>query len=154
VFTLLKQKLLSLGTLFEKIGGDPKEPASYEDMHAGLLQEILANAERVVPLWCAALREWGGWPAPQKPETAMPPEMERELILKMKAEYYAKWPDEPLPALEGKTPHEAVRSASGRKTVEDLLRMMENGDERALKRGDAASDFTAVRQALGLETRR
>jgi hypothetical protein len=71
----------------------------------------------------------------------------------MKAEHYAKWPDEPLPALEGKAPREAIRSASGRKAVEDLLRMMENGEERARKKGGAVFDFTAIRQALGLETR-
>jgi tetratricopeptide (TPR) repeat protein len=92
-------------------------------------------------------------PAPPAPESGIPPEIARELILRMKTEHYAKWLDEPLPALEGKTPRQAVRSASGRRAVDDLLRIMENGEARASREGGGAFDFATVRRALGLETK-
>jgi hypothetical protein len=89
---------------------------------------------------------------PREPKpTGIPPEVERELMLKFKSEHYAKWPDEPLPALDGKTPREAVRSQVGRKAVDDLIRMMENGEERERREGRPAFDFSPVRKALGLE---
>ncbi|SPE35390.1 putative SEC-C motif domain protein [Candidatus Sulfopaludibacter sp. SbA6] len=89
---------------------------------------------------------------PREPKgSGIPPEVERELLLKLKAEHYAKWPDEHLPALDGKTPREAVRSAVGRKAVDDILRMMENREERERREGRPAFDFSPVRKTLGLE---
>ncbi|MBZ5624593.1 MAG: SEC-C domain-containing protein [Acidobacteriia bacterium] len=88
-----------------------------------------------------------------KEETAqrVPSEEERELVLQFKAEHYATWPDEPLPALGGRTPREAVRSEVGRREVDDLLRMMENGEERLRKEGGPAFDFSPIRKTLGLD---
>jgi len=51
---------------------------------------------------------------PSKPSKPIDPAVERELILKLQAEHYAKWPDERLPALGGRTPRQAVRSKRGR----------------------------------------
>jgi len=42
-----------------------------------------------------------------------------------KERHYATWPDEPLPALHGRTPREAVRSREGRRRVEALLNDLE-----------------------------
>ncbi|HXK06002.1 MAG TPA: hypothetical protein VMS37_26615, partial [Verrucomicrobiae bacterium] len=88
---------------------------------------------------------------PAKQPKSVPPEVQRELIGQMKARHYATWPDEKLPALEGKTPREAVRTSAGRRAVLDLIRMMENGEARRAKEGDAAFDFTPLRKELGLE---
>lgn len=86
-------------------------------------------------------------------ETAkrIPPEVERELVLKLKTEHYAKWPDESLPALGGKTPREAVRFEVGRRAVEDVIRQMENGEDRLRKEGGPAFDFAKLRKTLGLD---
>jgi hypothetical protein len=84
------------------------------------------------------------------PPSSIPPEIERELILKVKAAHYAAWPDEPVPALGGKTPREAVRSETGRRAVEDLLRDFENTEERLRQSGSPAFDFTPLRKQLGL----
>jgi hypothetical protein len=92
-----------------------------------------------------------GKAAAKEPASVVPPEVEREMVLKIKAQHYATWADVPLPALAGKTPREAVRSAAGRKAVEDLLRDCENGEERERKRGRAAFDFTPIRKDLGLD---
>jgi hypothetical protein len=76
--------------------------------------------------------------------------VEREVIERVKAEHYAKWPDESLPALGGKTARQAVQTPEGRKAVEDLLRMMENREAREGREGQPVYDFTIVRRELGL----
>ncbi len=82
--------------------------------------------------------------------SALPPEVEREVLLKFKAEHYERWIDQPLPALEGRTPRQASRSPAGRRALEDLLRTMENNEERAGREGGAAFDFSVVRKRLGM----
>jgi len=74
--------------------------------------------------------------------------VEREVMAKIKREHYARWVDEPVPALGGRTPREAARSETGRRALEDLLRTMENHEERSRREGDAAFDFSAVRRTL------
>jgi hypothetical protein len=80
----------------------------------------------------------------------IPPEVEHELVLRYKTQHYSTWADVPLPALQGRTPREAVRSEVGRQAVDELLRDMENSEERSRKRGEPAFDFTPVRKDLGL----
>jgi hypothetical protein len=87
---------------------------------------------------------------PAKQPERLPPDVEREVILKYYKEHYAKWVDQSLPALQGKTPREAVKTVAGRQAVDDLIRMMENGAERDRKEGHPAFDFQPLRKALGL----
>jgi SEC-C motif/Protein of unknown function (DUF2384) len=75
---------------------------------------------------------------------------QRKLLEKILHEHYAGWVDEPLPALGGKTPREAVRSRAGRESVIDLLRLLENGEERKTRRGEPAYDVNIIRRELGL----
>lgn len=77
-----------------------------------------------------------------------PPEAE-QLILDFKRRHYADWPNHPLPALDGKTPREAVQTVGGRGAVDVLLKEMENLEQRA---GEGASfDFSLLRRELNLE---
>jgi hypothetical protein len=85
-----------------------------------------------------------------KEGTGIPPEIQRETILAMKDKHYAGWVDEQLPALEGRTPREAARTEAGRRLLEDLLRLMENGEERERRQGRPAYDFSQVRKVLGM----
>jgi Protein of unknown function (DUF2384) len=89
-------------------------------------------------------------PRKKREGSGVPPEVEREVLLKWKTEHYAHWVDERLPALEGQTPREASRSETGRRALENLLRIMENGEERARQEGAAAFDFSVVRDSLGM----
>ncbi len=86
----------------------------------------------------------------RRDHTAEPSPAEAEqLILDFKRRHYAGWPDHPLPALAGKTPREAIRTAQGRGAVDVLLKEMENREQRG---GAGASfDFSSLRRELGLE---
>lgn len=78
------------------------------------------------------------------------PRRAAEIVGKAKKEHYAKWPDEALPALDGKTPRQAMATEAGRRAVRDLVRGIENIEERARTRGDAAFDAAGLRRELGL----
>lgn len=73
----------------------------------------------------------------------------REALARMLEEHYDKWIDEAMPALGGKTPRQAVRSAAGRAKVEALL----SGMERApfLVPGGLGGPAGKIRRKLGLE---
>jgi hypothetical protein len=85
---------------------------------------------------------------PAEPQGPTPPEAE-QLVLDMKRAHYADWPDHPLPALEGRTPREAIRTAEGRRAVDLLLKEMENLEARS--DGGTAFDFGELRRELHLE---
>ena len=87
-------------------------------------------------------------PGPPGPARAEPPEV-RQLALHFKAQHYAGWPDEPLPALDGRTPREAAQTGQGRRRLDLLLEEMQHTENRMA--GDAAFDFGEIRRALGLE---
>ena len=95
------------------------------------------------------LRVAGG--EPLLPAEPAPTELERELLLQIKAKHYATWPDDPLPALGGKTARQAVKTKSGRQAVLELIRDMEHHEAREAKAGQPAFDFTPMRKTLGLE---
>ena len=83
----------------------------------------------------------------QEPE--QPPAEVRQLLLELKRRHYAGWIDESIPALGGRTPRGAVRTASGRAAVDVLLKDIENR-ERRFPDG-AGFDFAGIRRELRLE---
>jgi hypothetical protein len=72
----------------------------------------------------------------------------RVALQEFKRAHYEQWLDEPLPALSGRTPRQAVRSKLGREQVDIVLRTMENHEQRA---GGEPFDFRPLRHTLGLE---
>jgi hypothetical protein len=71
------------------------------------------------------------------------------MLAKYNADHYATWPDIPLPALKGKTPRAAMKTADGRERVEALILDF----ERSQDDGRASTphyDFNLLRAALGL----
>jgi hypothetical protein len=88
-------------------------------------------------------------PLPPRTENKEPRSPESvQMLLEFKRAHYQSWPDQPLPALDGKTPREATRTARGRKQVDVLLRTMENHEQHA---PEGAFDFADLRKELGLE---
>ncbi len=78
-------------------------------------------------------------PEPSTPELAA-------LTRELKQQHYADWIDQPLPALKGMTPREAVRTASGREAVEILIKEMENMEGRLPE--SVRFDFSELRRKL------
>lgn len=64
------------------------------------------------------------------------------------ARRYRTWPDEPLPALGGRTPRQAVRDAAGRRAVVELLRTFEASERTQPE--PMRNDFGWVWDELGL----
>jgi len=62
--------------------------------------------------------------------------------------YYDEWLDQPVPALGGKTPRQAVRTRAGREQVEVLLKLLENSAARTPSA--PAPDVTRLRRELGI----
>jgi hypothetical protein len=85
---------------------------------------------------------------PTGPPESTPPEA-LELLREFKERHYAGWADEPLPALGGRSPREAVRTAQGRGAVDVLLKEMENRERRF--DGPGGFDFSRLRRELGIE---
>lgn len=96
----------------------------------------------VDPLSEKVASEHSGRVEPEPPAELAP------VLLDFKRRHYADWVDQPLPALAGKTPRQAVRTPAGRRKVDLLLREMENHEQRS---GDSAPfDFSALRRDLAL----
>ncbi|HID22435.1 MAG TPA: DUF2384 domain-containing protein, partial [Planctomycetaceae bacterium] len=64
-----------------------------------------------------------------------------------KEQYYARWLDLPVPALDGMTPRDAARTKQGRRQVDVLLKEMENRECRLPK--EERFDFSGIRRELG-----
>jgi len=72
------------------------------------------------------------------------------IYFKMMEEWATQWLDEKIPALDGKTPREAVLTPDGREKVEDLLKDWENVEERKKRDGDPYIDIQVIRKMLRL----
>ena len=67
---------------------------------------------------------------------------------------YANWADEPIPALGGQTPRQAMRSAAGLERVKGLLRSYEDGEVRMAaqqRRAESLTTYQFLWDELGLQ---
>ncbi|MCD4706139.1 MAG: SEC-C domain-containing protein [Candidatus Sabulitectum sp.] len=71
----------------------------------------------------------------------------KEVMAQVYADLYRNWPDEHMPALDGKSPREAVKDKSYRKKVVNLLKMLESSHA---SHGDQI-DFLPLWKDLGLK---
>lgn len=83
-----------------------------------------------------------------RPRETTPPEAQ-QLVLDYKRSHYAGWLDEPLPALDGKSPREAARSKGGRAALDVLLKDMEHTEQRSPP--GERFDFSEFRLELRLD---
>ncbi len=64
---------------------------------------------------------------------------------------YANWADEPIPALQGLTPRQAMQGVTGLERVKGLLRSYEDGEaQQAAQQGRRAISYQFLWDALGL----
>ncbi len=76
----------------------------------------------------------------------------RKKITEFMREHYRQWPHEKLPALNGKTPLQAIKTEDGREMVEALLRDFELSNADSNLPVDS-SIFDELRERLGLKKR-
>jgi len=74
---------------------------------------------------------------------------ERAVVRELKERHYAQWLNDPIPALDGKTPREAARTKSGRARLMVLLDDFELSESREPE--DARVDVGKMRRLLGVE---
>jgi hypothetical protein len=79
----------------------------------------------------------------EEPESEIPPEVKQAILKEYMDQHYQKWLDTPLPALKGEMPRQAIKTAEGRRQVEDLLRIIEYHH-------DMEYDVAWLRKELGL----
>ncbi len=79
------------------------------------------------------------------------PEVLAEAIAGVVKRSYANWADEPIPALNGQTPRQAIGSAAGLERVKGLLRSYEDGEaQQAAQQGRREISYQFLWDALGL----
>jgi hypothetical protein len=90
-------------------------------------------------------------PGPALPEDELPPEAQREAVLKLIDVHYRDWLDERTPALDNWTPRRAARDSRMRARVVELLKGIENIEGGKRRAGRIAYDSSWMWQELGLE---
>jgi hypothetical protein len=90
---------------------------------------------------------------PEKAETGVDDEAKISLMSRYYSRYVEDWIKNPLPALGGLSPLESCRTEAGRVKVEELLKDLENHEERKRKEGLPYMDVNKLREKLakGLE---
>ncbi len=79
----------------------------------------------------------------------IPPADANRLLREFKEKRYADWADQPIPALQGQTPRQAVQKKAGRDQVDLLLKDCENREARMPE--EQRFDFSRLRRELGIE---
>jgi hypothetical protein len=86
------------------------------------------------------------------PDAALPPEVLAQAVEQIMRKHYANWCDEPIPALGGQTPRQAIATAAGLERVKGLLRSYEEGEDRqSTAQGRPAFSYQFLWDALGLQ---
>ena len=82
----------------------------------------------------------------------LPPEVLADAVEQVLRRTYANWSDEPIPALGGKTPRQAIATATGRERVRGLLRSYDAGEkDQAAQQGRREISYAFLWEALGLD---
>ena len=91
-------------------------------------------------------------PSKTKANVDLHPDIIANLIEQRIHHSYANWPDEPIPALDGKTPRQAITTASGLERVKGLIRSYEEGEEaQASEQGRREISYAFLWNAVGLK---
>jgi hypothetical protein len=84
-------------------------------------------------------------------EDEIPPEIARQAVHEVLDRHYRQTLDQPVPALDGKTPREAARTPAGRRKVVEWLKLIENRSASHAGSPLAEYDFRWMWEELGLE---
>lgn len=95
-------------------------------------------------------REAKGEKQKKQEKSEIPDEVKQAVMSRFLSRYCEEWIHNAIPALDGKSPLEMVRLPGGRERVEQLLKEIENSEERKKREGEIYVDVDALRQRLGL----
>ena len=86
------------------------------------------------------------------PEPDIPKDVQRQIIHQYLAKHYETWPEIPLPALEGKSPLQAVKIKRLRLAVIELLKSIDQLESRRIDQtGGEPFDVSFLWERLGLK---
>lgn len=75
----------------------------------------------------------------------------REMLRKKFLEdHYRRWVDMPIGSLEGMTPREASKTQEGKEKLKEVLKVVENAEERRHRAGELSYDVNKLREVLGM----
>jgi len=155
--TTMEDGALVLGTVELKgrrLSLAANSPARAERGRA-LLEPVLAGLVRAPLTERIDVEQMLATDRPAPEPTGLSPEQERALLHQTLDDHYRRVLDEPIPALGGKTPRAAAKTAKGRGAVVAWLKTLENHSGRQ-KPGDpmASYDFGWLWQELDVEALR
>lgn len=136
---------------FEKLVGDAVEFTGREISDPiGMMKNMPVGKTKKTPPTKSASNK--SLPNKAKGNIDIHPDIIANLIEQRIHHFYANWPDEPIPALDGKTPREAITTASGLERVKGLIRSYEEGEEaQASEQGRREISFAFLWSAIGLK---
>jgi len=88
--------------------------------------------------------------SPRDAEAEIPLEIQQQVCNQFMRQHYENWLVDKIPMLDGKTPLEAVKTEAGRRRVAEILKDIENAEERNKKSGRAYFDISWMWERLGL----
>lgn len=88
---------------------------------------------------------------PPKHEKELPMELQQEFYTQYMQKHYEEWFHDHIPALDNKTPLEAIKTEEGKQKVIELLKLYGNGEERNKQEGRPVYDLGWVWERLGIE---
>lgn len=105
--------------------------------------------EMVDPKGPAVTRPAGGKPTPR---IDLPPAEMTAMLQQVMEHTYANWSEEPIPALDGLTPRQAITTETGARKVADLIKLYEHGAAKQARDEDRPPvDFTFLWRQIGLD---
>jgi hypothetical protein len=139
-------------SVFYRTAGLAEQGRAWFERLAGDAVKFLAR--EIVDPKGALSRAQSGAPPPVRrnalPEGISPQDL-AQVLAEAIGRSYANWPDEPIPALNGKTPRQAIKTTAGLERVKGLLRSYEDGEERmAAQQGRDRISYQFLWDALGL----
>ncbi len=136
---------------FDKLAGDVVEYTGREISDPiGMMNNMpLGKAKKTAP---SSTLPGKSLSSKVKGNVDLHPDIIANLIEQRIHHFYANWSNEPIPALDGKTPREAITTASGLERVKGLIRSYEEGEElQAAEQGRREISFAFLWNSIGLK---
>lgn len=89
--------------------------------------------------------------SPEKPKNELPMEIQQQVYTQFMQKHSEKWLKDKIPALNGRTPLQAVKTEEGKRKVIELLKFFENSEEHNRKEGSPFYDMSWMWGRLGLK---